>query len=423
MKIFKSAKTAIESMFANKMRTFLTILGIVIGIASVIIVYSAGAGIQGLIMGQMESFGTDIVNTEVKVPTNNKVSNTSAAGATDLAQGVQITTLTLDDMLAVRKLPNVKNSYATILGQEQISYGNELKKGFIIGTNATFIEIDKSTVETGRFFTEEEDKTLGQVVVLGSKMKEKLFGASDCIGRMVKIRKTKFRVIGVMKERGAVMGMDFDDIIYVPVRTLQKKVMGIDYLQSFISQITDVNRSEETAGEIRALLRDRHEITVKNADDYNKDDFRVVTMKEMMSLMGTVTGAITLLLLAIVAISLVVGGVGIMNIMYVIVSERTGEIGLRKAVGARYSDIMWQFLIESVLITVLGGIIGVALGILISYLISIGANYKGLDWRFQIPAKSIFVALGFSSFFGIVFGLYPARKAARLDPITALRKE
>ncbi len=410
-------------MFANKMRTFLTILGIVVGIASVIVVYSAGAGIEGLILGQMESFGTDIINTEIKIPTNNKVSNMSSAGATDLAQGVQITTLTLDDMSAVRKLSNVKNAYTMIMSQEQISYGNELKKGFIIGTNNTFIEVDKSKVAEGRFFTEEEDKSLTQVVVLGSKMKEKLFGLNDAIGKMVKIRKTKFRVIGVMAERGAVMGMDFDDMIYVPARTLQKKVMGIDYVQSFISQVVNVNRAEETAMEIRTLLRERHDIAVKNVDDFNKDDFRVVTMKEMMDLMGTITGAITLLLLAIVVISLVVGGVGIMNIMYVIVSERTGEIGLRKAVGAKYTDIMWQFLVESILITVMGGIVGVGLGIFISFLISIGANSNGLDWRFQIPAKSIFVALGFSSFFGIVFGLYPARKAARLDPIAALRKE
>lgn len=424
MKIFSIAKTALNSMGANRTRTALTVLGMVIGIASVIIVFSAGEGINSLILGQIESFGTDIIEVEIKMPSNKKSSsNMSAEGSADIAQGAQITTLTLEDMEDVSRLPNIKDSYAGIMGQEQISYGNEAKKAFIFGTNASYIDIDKSEIDYGRFFTQEEDKSLSQVVVLGSKMKEKLFGESEPIGKMIRIRKAKFRVIGVMKERGAVMTLDFDDYAYVPVRTLQKKVMGINHVLYFVSQLYDMEQSEETAREMRAIIRDNHNIEVEHIDDFYKDDFRVATMKEMMEMLDTVTGALTLLLLAIVAISLIVGGVGIMNIMYVIVSERTAEIGLRKAVGAKYSDIMWQFLIESVIVTLAGGIVGIIFGIGISAAISWGAANYGLDWKFAIPARSIMVAIGFSSFFGIVFGLYPARKAARLDPIAALRNE
>ena len=225
-----------------------------------------------------------------------------------------------------------------------------------------------------------------------------------------------------MKERGAVMTMDFDDFIYVPIKTLQKRILGIDHAMYMVHQLEDLSIGEKTANNIRVLLRERHNIEKpKIAGNVGRDDFRVTTMSEMMDMLGTVTGAITLLLLAIVAVSLVVGGVGIMNIMYVVVSERTGEIGLRKAVGASNSDIVKQFLIESIIITIMGGIIGVLFGILISYFIYIGANYFGLDWRFKIPVKAYFISLGFSAFFGLVFGVYPAKKASKLEPVDALR--
>jgi putative ABC transport system permease protein len=182
--------------------------------------------------------------------------------------------------------------------------------------------------------------------------------------------------------------------------------------------------AEVTADEIRFILRENHNISAPSeVGDISKDDFRVVTMTEMMEMLDVITGAITLLLLAIVIISIIVGGVGIMNIMYVIVSERTSEIGLRKAVGAKFKDIMSQFIVESILITVIGGLIGIFIGILFSYLISVGANYFGLDWRFSIPYKAYFVAFGFSLVFGVIFGVYPAAKAARMEPVEALRKE
>lgn len=406
-------------MLNNKARTFLTVLGIMVGIAAVVVVYSAGEGISGLIFKQVESFGTDIIETEIKVPSNKKGQAAEAESAGALATGVQITTLTLDDMDAVtNNSSNVKGAYAAIMGQEIVNYGNQTRKASLLGTSADYINIDKSEIDYGRWFTDSEDKTLATVAVIGSGMKEKLFGDQDPIGKTVSIRKTKFTIIGVMKTKGAVMFMNYDDYVYIPVRTMQKKVMGINHIMYMVHQLKNVDLALDTAEEARYIIRANHGIT--NPD---KDDFRVVTMIESMATLKTITGAITLLLLGIVAISLVVGGVGVMNIMYVIVTERTAEIGLRKAVGATFRDIMLEFLIESAMITLLGGLIGIGLGIGLSYLISIIATSFGLDWQFIIPIRAYVVSIIFSLVFGVLFGLYPARQAARLDPIEALRNE
>ena len=419
MNIQETITISLRAMRANKVRTALTVLGMVIGIAMVIVVYSAGEGMRGLILGQVESFGTDIVQTEIRVPIGRAGAEKETQSATAMATGVQVATMKLADMEKINKIPNVKRSYAMLQAQQQISYGSELRRAFLLGVSPDFINIDKTELAQGRFFTNEEDKSLAQVIVLGSTIKEKLFGAADPIGKFVKIHKSKYQVIGVFNKRGSSGFINLDDWTYVPVRTVQKKILGIDYIFSMVHQIADLSRAEETAEQIRILMRERHQIT--NPD---KDDFRVSTMDEVMKTLGTVLNAITLLLLAIVGISLVVGGVGIMNIMYVVVSERTMEIGLRKAVGARYNDIMKQFLFEAVLITLIGGLIGVIIGVALSLLVSwLANNVLGIDWRFSIPLKGFAVALGFSFFFGIVFGVYPARKAARLNPIEALISE
>lgn len=418
MTIFSSIKTSLKLMRANKMRTSLTLLGLIIGIMTVIVVYSAGEGIKGLVFGQLESFGTDFVQTEIKVPTKKGGSEGDSQSAMAMATGVQVTSLTLDDMAAVNKLTNIVTGYSAILGQEQASYGNELRRAFIFGTNASYLDIDKTKIAQGRFFTEAEDLSLSQVVVLGSGIKEKLFGESDPIGKAIRIRQEKFTVIGVAEEKGAVMFMTFDDYIYMPIRTLQKKVMGIDHVMYFINKMAKPELGDATAEEIRDLLRRRHDIT-----DPARDDFRVSTMAEAMEILETITNAMTFLLLAIVAISLVVGGVGIMNVMYVAVTERTMEIGLRKAVGATSANILRQFLIESILLTLLGGLVGCILGASLAYLISLAAKAFGVSWEFSIPLRAFVVALSFSAFFGIVFGVTPARTAAKLDPIEALRAE
>lgn len=406
-------------MRANKMRTALTLLGLVIGIMTVIIVFAAGEGVRSLVLGQVESFGTDIVQTEVKVPSN----KTGAAGDNEsssaMAAGVQVTTLTIDDMEAVEKLPNIGEGYGAVLSQEQASYGNEVRRASILGASAAYIDIDAgSKIAEGRFYSDEEDDSAANVIVIGQGIREKLFGESDALGKVVKIRNERFTVIGVMAERGAVMFFNFDDYIYIPVQTLQKKLMGINHLLYMVHKLDDVNAGDASAEDIRFLLRDRHEIT-----DPIKDDFRVTTMAESLATLNTITSALTFLLLAIVAISLVVGGVGIMNIMYVSVTERTMEIGLRKAVGATRGDILRQFLIEAILITLLGGIVGSALGSAIAYGMYVIASALGLSWDFSIPLTAYIVAFSFSLVFGIVFGVTPARAAAKLDPIEALRAE
>ncbi len=440
MRLIPVIKISLRSIRGNKTRTALTVLGIIIGIASVVIVYSAGEGIRGLVYKQVESFGgTDLIETEVKAPTGKKGTAAETQSAVAMAQGAQITTLTLKDMEDVNKLPNVKNGYAVIIGQEQVNYAQESKKTFIYGTTASIMDIDKTEIDYGRYFTDAEDKSLAPVAVLGYKIKDKLFGNSDPLGKYIKIRKVKFLVIGVVKERGAVMTLDYDNFVYVPIRTLQKRILGIDHIMFMLHQLKDPNLADETAEEARLVIRANHNLeskpleikpgepVIKNIGegmtDISEDDFRVVTMKESLDVLDVITGAITLMLLAIVAISLIVGGVGVMNIMYVIITERTAEIGLRKAVGAKYNDIMLQFLVESLIITLIGAIFGILIGIGISYLIYLGANFYGLDWSFIIPLEAYYVSLGFAIVFGLGFGLYPARKAARLDPIEALRQE
>lgn len=405
-------------MRANKMRTGLTLLGLIIGIMTVIIVFSAGEGIKGLLFGQLETFGTDTINTEIKVPNSQTGTASDSKSSTAMVGGVQVTTLTLDDMEAVNRLPNIQTSYGAVLSQEAVSYGNELRNAFIYGLSSTYLDIDKSTLKEGRFYTEAEERSLASVVVLGSGIKEKLFGDSDAVGKTIRLRRNSFTVIGVMAERGSVMFINFDDYVYMPVTTLQKKVMGIEHISYFISKMKDPSLPEATVEEISDTLRRRHEIT-----DPLREDFNVTSMAEAMDILNTVTSAITFLLLAIVIISLVVGGVGIMNVMYVAVTERTMEIGLRKAVGASSSNILRQFLIESILLTVVGGIIGCVLGTGFSFLISIIAKAMGLSWTFAVPIQAFVVALSFSAFFGIIFGVTPARAAAKLDPIEALRTE
>lgn len=425
MSLINSTKSAWQSMGSNKLRTSLTVLGVVIGIASVILVYSAGAGIKSLIINQVNSFGgSDLIETEIKIPSTKKGGG-ETQNATALASGVQITTLNLKDMNDLLKIPNIKNAYAGIMNQSKVSYQNISEVATIMGVSASYIDIDKSEIANGRFYTEAEDKSLTKVAVLGLKMKEKLFGTNKAIGKYIKIQNTKFRIIGIMAERGAVMNLDFDDFVYLPIRTLQKKIMGIDHILYMMHQVYDSTKVLETAEEMKIILRENHNINTSLNLDHNtdKDDFRVTTMVESMKVINTITNAITLLLLAIVIISLIVGGVGIINIMYVVVSERTPEIGLRKAVGAQYSDIMMQFLIESIFITLFGGIIGILLGILLSFLLAVFAKAHGFDWTFSLPLQSFFVSIGFSGFFGIIFGIYPAKKAAQLNPVEALFKE
>ncbi len=423
-----SFKLALTSFMAHKLRTALAVLGITIGISSIIVVFSAGEGLKGLILNQVESFGSDTIQVEIKVPSSKKGMASEQQSAAALFQGAQVTTLKLDDLDDLRKLPNIVDGYGVFMSQETVTYKNEIHNPYIWSTNSSFIDIDTTKVAYGRFFSKAENNSLVPVVVLGSKIKEKLFGDSDPLGKNIKIRNVRFEVIGVMEERGALMSFDFDDFIYIPIKTIHKKILGIDFLHNIILQVVDVTLIEETLNETRIVLRINHDIDSpdENQDgwmDTGKDDFRVMAMTEILEIFDKMSLYLTWLMLVIVAISLVVGGISVMNVMYVIVNERTSEIGLRKAVGAKYKDIMYQFLVESILITFTGGIMGSILGSIISLIISIGANSTGMDWNFVLPIKAFLVAGLFSLIFGVLFGTTPAKKAAKMDPVQALIHE
>ncbi len=418
MKITDYIKTALRQFRRNLSRSLLTGLGIVIGIAAVIIVISAGQGMRGFILAQFNSFGTNILQVETRVPSTGSIES----GQSQIAQttGTVITTLTLDDMMAIRKAPNIRTNYAGLFGQEVILAPNGNKKtANIMGASATVLEIDTSKVSNGRFYTEEDDSGLNRVVVLGSTIARDLFGDGDPVGQRIKIKQRNFEVIGVMETRGFVF-LDYDSFVYMPVRTLQKQVLGVDYVNFILSQYEDKDKIDGTKADIEALMRERHNI---DPQDHDKDDFVVSTSEDIEGVLDTVLGGLTLLLIALAVISLIVGGVGIMNIMFVSVLERTFEIGLRKALGARRKQILRQFLTEAVIITCLGGVSGIIIGVVISLLISFGAASQGFVWPFVVPLYGIVLAVGFSTICGLVFGLYPARRAANLDPIEALRYE
>ena len=395
------------------MRTFLTIFGIVIGITMVIIVLSAGEGLRGIIMGEISRFGDDWIDIEVKVPSAKKNSHENAMA---FAAGVSVTTLSLGDERAIRQLDNVKNTYAMITTQAVVSYQNEKERPMIFAVSPSYIDVDKSEVERGRFFIDSEDRATAQVIVLGVELADNLFGNTDPLGKKIKVGSKSFEVIGVMEELGSTGFLNMDTLAYIPVRTAQKKLMGIDHILMIMAQVVDNTKTRATAEEVGYLLRERH-----NVRGPDKDDFAVTTMEEAIEMVGTIIFGVTWLLIALAAISLLVGGVGIMNVMYFSVAELSFEIGLRKAVGASSRAILMQFLVEAVIVTLLGGAVGMLAGIFISYIIALIAQFLGFQWIFSISLFSIFLGVSFSAAVGIIFGLYPAMQASKLDPIVSMR--
>lgn len=407
---------AIRTIRTHKARTFLALLGVVIGVFSVVVVQSLGDGVKRFILGQVESFGTDVIQVEVKVPNTGKMSSENATGR---VQGVQITTLKTSDRDAIMRLPNIEAAYAGTIGQERVTVGNIGKRVLLFGAGAEAPLVDGGTkVVEGRFYTEEEDASLARVIVLGAGVKETFFGEGDAVGESVTLRGEKYRVVGVLEPRGTVAFFDFDSLAYVPVKTLEKKILGVDYIQMISVKMADPTREDETVALVTDLLRDRHDIT-----DSDRDDFGVTSTREAQETLSEVFGTITILLLALTSISLVVGGVGIMNVMYVSVAERTSEIGLRKAVGATSGSILRQFLSEALIITGLGGAIGIVLGVAFSYALSSLLSGFGYAIDLSFTARSLLLGAVFSMIVGVAFGLSPAFRAAKLTPMEALRKD
>jgi len=415
MTFFSPLKIAYRALKAHKVRSALTVLGLLIGVSSIIIVMNMGQGIKGFVLKQVEIFGSDFIQVEVKVPSTAK---NSSANAMNMAQGVTITTMKTDDAEAVGKLPNIRGYYAGQMGQAILSRAGETKTAILWGVSETFFQLSKIKIASGREYTLEEDRSETRVVVLGNTLKEKLFGNDDVLGQWVKIGNKNFRVIGILEKQGTGSFYDMDSVAYLPLRTLQKQVMGVDYIMYFTVYMKDKNLAAQTAVNIEETMRARHKIT-----DPKKDDFAVTTTEEAMGMINVITGGITLLLAAIAGISLLVGGVGIMNIMYVSVLERTYEIGLRKSVGATKSNILWQFLWEAIFLTFMGGLIGVIIGTLVSFWAFFAAKSFGFDFGLKFSWPGLILGVGFSVITGLIFGVYPARRAANLDPVEALRYE
>ncbi len=406
---------AYTALKANKVRTLLTTLGIVIGVITVIMVFALGHSTQSVVTAQMEAYGSNTIFVETKVP---GFSDMSPGSATAQMEGMTVTTLKEDDMNASLDIPGVTAGYGVVIGQERVVSLYEDKKYMIQGTSSAFIEIDQSEVAEGRYFTNEEDQSMARVAIVGHVVAEELFPDMDPIGQTVRIGGVNFKIIGVMEELGVVFFQDMDKQIYVPLNTMQKLVLGIQHIPYFVIQVEDDAVANFVKEDLVALLDQRHNIS--NPD---RRDFRVSTMDEAMSMMGTITGALQILLAVLAAISLIVGGVGVMNIMFVTVTERTREIGLRKALGATPEVILRQFLFESSMITFAGALIGVAIAVSLVMMSVIIASYVGVDIGLYIPFGGIAISVIAAVAEGLFFGLYPARKAAGLNPIDSLRFE
>jgi putative ABC transport system permease protein len=406
--------TALTGLTTNRSRSFLTILGIVIGITAIMLVVSLGAGAQDLILGQVQGLGT---NTIAVIP------GREPTGPSDTAQ-LYGDSLRPKDVMALQNkanVPGLKSIMPTVLGADTASYESNTYQVSIFGATDLMATIFDLNPKYGTFFTQDDVTSRNDVVVIGSKVVEHLFDSADAnpIGQKIKIKGRNFKVVGSLPTSGGGSLFNFDNMAIMPYSTAQDYLLGIKYFQRIIIQAISDEAVTVTADDVRMTLRESHGIT-----DPTKEDFTVQTQQDLADRLSTITGALTWFLVAVASIALFVGGVGIMNIMLVAVTERTREIGLRKALGATDSDILWQFLIEAVMLTVLGGIVGIILGSSLAYIISIILSKGlGVNWTFVFPWNGALMGFGVSAFIGLVFGGYPASKASKKSPIEALRYE
>lgn len=415
MNLFSPVKISYKYLLAAKFRSFLTMLGIIIGVASVILIMAIGQSAQLLILDQVSGVGANLIGVLPGASDEN--------GPPPAAMGIITTTFKYEDLEALiddRNVPELVGGAGYVTGTDTASYkGVNLTVSFN-GTTAGYMDVENAELETGRFFSKSEETNLARVAVLGKKLSQDLFYEEDPIGKSMQYKNQNYTVIGVLKTRGSGgFGMSSqDDTLFVPLRTAQKLILGIDHVAYARLKVKDASLVEQAMANVKTTMREQHGI-----DDPTDDDFSVRNQASAMEMVKNVTDILRYFLLVIGAISLVVGGVGIMNIMLIAVSQRIREVGLRKAVGAKNSDVWIQFLTESVFISLLGGSAGIILGIAVSFLISVVAQLLGYEWAFIISWQSVIVATGVSAAIGILFGIYPAGKASKISPMEALRYE
>ena len=392
------------SLIANKLRSLLTMLGIIIGVAAVIALVSIGNGVKQDIENSISSLGSNLLVVLPGAP--------RTPGARS-SQG-SMKSLKISDYEAIAKLEGVKAASPMTNGSYVVIYQNKNWTTSVAGVNSNFQDVNNWTMTSGRFFSDKNVQNRERVAVVGQTVVKNLFADEDPVGKEIRVKNIPFRVIGVLKSKGnGTMGNDQDDTVLIPYTTSMERVEGIDYLRRVYVVAKDDGGIDRLQADIENLLRVRH-----NIKDTNLDDFNIQNMKSIMETVAQKTGTFTLFLGAVAAISLVVGGIGIMNIMLVSVTERTREIGVRKALGATYSVIVTQFLIEAVVISLMGGFIGIAFGIGASKVIGM---VSGMSTIVSVP--TIIMSFAFSMAIGLIFGIYPARKAAKLNPIDALHYE
>ena len=399
-------RIAMRALARNKLRSSLTMLGIIIGVGAVIAMVSVGQGAQQQAQQQIAAMGSNVLF--VSSGTVNRGGMRMGWGATK--------TLVYDDMVAIlRECPSVKEAAPGSQAAAQVVFGNDNWATNINGTEPQYFDIRNWSFAEGSSFTQDDVNTGANVAVVGETVRKNLFSATDPIGQTIRINKLPFKVVGLLTPKGtsAAMGQDQDDIILIPITTLQKKITGQDWLRWIMVSAVSREASYSAQQQITELLRDRHRI--RPGQD---DDFFVRNLADVADLADQQAKLFTVLLASIASISLIVGGIGIMNIMLVSVTERTREIGIRMAIGATEGDVQQQFLIEAVVLSLVGGAVGIISGMATSYIIT-----QTLDWPVLVSPMAIVAAVLFSMAVGIFFGFYPARKAARLDPIEALRYE
>lgn len=404
--LFKeSVRIALNALTANKLRTILTMLGIIIGVGAVIAMVSVGLGVKQNITNSISSLGSNML---IVMPgSSNTGGLRSAAGSR--------TTLKYEDAVSIKsKVKNIDYVSPTVRRSFQVVNGNQNWNTTVYGVTPEYMPIRSLTVSAGSFVTQDDLTKRQRVAVIGTTVASNLYGSKNPVGLNIRVNNQPYKVIGVLESKGqSSMGQDQDDVVIIPLTTAMERLLGITYVQSVNIQVSSQDKMDHVQGDIESLLRQRHRIT-----GGKEDDFYVRNMTSLMETVNETTGMLTLFLGSVAAISLLVGGIGIMNIMMVSVTERTREIGIRKALGATYKAIMTQFLIESVVIGVIGGLIGIGFGCTASELISRFGGFNTV-----ITISPILLSFSFSVGIGLFFGIYPARKAALLDPIEALRYE